>query len=105
MECKLFKRVGLTLEQADMRCDVNQYDLDLGNSNRQLFIHSKMYAKPEGTLSEWTELQVMLFDHYCLFTALEYVSSAADCKFSGHCEAATDSRGVSLDPKSKQILQ
>jgi hypothetical protein len=38
--------------------------MDLLNPTRQLFHHGKMYAKPEGARSEWTEYQIMLFDHY-----------------------------------------
>lgn len=41
-----------------------QNDFDLLHPSRQLFHHGKMYAKPEGARSEWTEYQVMLFDHY-----------------------------------------
>lgn len=39
-------------------------DLDLSNPSRQLFHHGKMFSKPDVVRSEWTEYQVMLFDHY-----------------------------------------
>ncbi|KAA1112697.1 hypothetical protein PGT21_006695 [Puccinia graminis f. sp. tritici] len=48
-------------------------DLQLLSPNRQLIFSGKMLRKPEGGtgLSEWSELQVMLFDHYFLMTKVK----------------------------------
>ncbi|OAW00133.1 hypothetical protein PTTG_08077 [Puccinia triticina 1-1 BBBD Race 1] len=48
-------------------------DLQLLSPNRQLIFSGKMLRKPEGGtgLSEWSELHVMLFDHYFLMTKIK----------------------------------
>ncbi|KAH9810846.1 CNH domain-containing protein [Melampsora americana] len=50
-------------------------DLQLLSPNRQLVYSGKVVRKPEGStgLSEWTELNVMLFDHYFLMTKMKKV--------------------------------
>lgn len=50
-------------------------DLQLLSPNRQLIYSGKVVRKPEGStgLSEWTELNVMLFDHYFLMTKMKRV--------------------------------
>lgn len=52
------------MQSAVLKLPKMQNDLDLKNPARQLFHHGKMFSKPEGTLAEWTEYQVMVFDHY-----------------------------------------
>lgn len=44
--------------------DANYVELELRDPSRQLIHHGKMFSKPEGSLAEWQDYQVLLFDHF-----------------------------------------
>ncbi|WVQ77044.1 hypothetical protein IAR50_006723 [Cryptococcus sp. DSM 104548] len=53
-------------------------DLDLVNPMRELIHKGKVYRQPEGSItSGWTELSVLLFDHYLVITKEERQSRAS----------------------------
>ncbi|WWC58812.1 uncharacterized protein I303_101356 [Kwoniella dejecticola CBS 10117] len=50
-------------------------DLDLANPMRELIHKGKVYRQPEGSIGgSWTELVVLLFDHYLVLTKPERIS-------------------------------
>ena len=46
-------------------------DLDLLNPTRELIHRGKVYRQPEGRMSSWTELTVLLFDNYLVLVKPE----------------------------------